>query len=239
MRAWELKPAYDHGLPQHERSLSLRRESGLVSTLAQRCWLGLTRGYLGLCHDLTVTGRESLPQRPPFVVVSNHCSHLDAPVLAAALSPRFHDQVFPLAAGDMFFASRAKALFSATVLNALPIWRHQCCRHAIQALRKRLADEECIYILFPEGTRSRTGHMAAFKSGLGMLLTGTDVPLVPCRLEGAFEALPAIRIMPRLRGIHLHIGEPVTFADIPNSRVGWERATRECERAVRRLAQSQ
>ena len=90
-------------------------------------------------------------------------------------------------------------------------------------------------ILFPEGTRSRDGRMQPFKAGLGMLTVGTSVPVVPCHLEGAFEAFPPKSRLPRPLRIRLRVGQPLVFAAAPNSRKGWQQVVSESEAAVRRL----
>ena len=113
------------------------------------------RAYLQFYHRLRVEGAEHLPARPSFVMVANHTSHLDAITLAAALPWRLRRFAFPIAAGDVFFETPAVALFSAMMLNALPMWRKSCGSHAMQQLRERLVSEPIIYVLFPEGTRSR------------------------------------------------------------------------------------
>ena len=70
-------------------------------------------------------------------------------------------------------------------MNALPIWRKNCGAHALWTICEnvRLVRDECTYILFPEGTRTRTGKMAAFKAGLGRLVACTELPVVPCYIE--------------------------------------------------------
>jgi 1-acyl-sn-glycerol-3-phosphate acyltransferase len=95
---------------------------------------------------------------------------------------RMRDQLFPLAAGDLFFEVPAIAAFSALALNALPVWRRNCGKHGLEDLRNRLLEEPCAYILFPEGKRTRTGEMGKFRAGVGMLTAGTSVPVIPCFL---------------------------------------------------------
>lgn len=236
MRDWDLRPARDLGLRPGERHRSLRRESGLVSTGLHLAWWAAVGGYLKAWHRLTVDGREHIPRRPPFVLVANHSSHLDALVLASPLPWRLRDRIFPIAAGDVFFETPLLSAFSAGMLNALPMWRKRCGPHALAELRGRLLDEPCAYILFPEGARSRDGRMLPFKPGLGMLVAGTDVPVVPCRLEGCFEALLPGRRWPRPRRLRLRVGEPLTFADVPNDRAGWLHVAAETERRVNALA---
>jgi len=96
-------------------------------------------------------------------------------------------------------------------------------------------DEPCGLILFPEGTRSRDGSLQPFKAGLGMLTAGTAVPVVPCYLDGAFQAFPPTARWPRPRKIRLKVGRPLVFESIPNAREGWEHIAKECRAAVQRL----
>ena len=163
---------------------------------------------------------ESHPER--VVMIANHTSHLDSMVLGSALSCKWCDRVFPVAAGDVFFESTVKSLFSAQLINALPMWRKHCGPHALAELKDRLVTEPCGYILFPEGTRSRDGSLQHFKPGLGMIVAGTAVPVVPCAIAGASRAWPADSRLPRPRKLHMKIGPPLCFEALSNNRAGWE-----------------
>jgi 1-acyl-sn-glycerol-3-phosphate acyltransferase len=235
MDQWKLKPAADLELTPTQRWRAYQRESGLVSTVARACWWSLLKSSFKLLHRLEVHGREHIPRQPSFVLVANHASHLDALVLGAALPLRLRDQLFPLAAGDVFFEVPALAAFSAAVLNALPVWRKNCGAHAIKDLRQRLLAEPSIYILFPEGGRCRDGRMVPFKPGVGMMMAGTPVPAVPCHLSGTFEAFPPDARLPRFKKIRVHIGPPRVFADVPNKRDGWNEVAAVLERDVAAL----
>jgi 1-acyl-sn-glycerol-3-phosphate acyltransferase len=169
------------------------------------------------------------------VLAANHCSHLDALVLGAALIPRHRERAFPIAAGDVFFQSTVTSTFSAIMLNALPMWRKNCGPHALAELRRKLQEERAIFIIFPEGGRSRTGSMMPFKHGLGMLVAETNVPIVPCGLAGTFDALPPHRKLPRPATIKLMIGDPLQFGSTANDRTGWSQLAQSVESAVRKL----
>ena len=236
MDDWTLQPARDLELAGADRYRSYQRESGLVSNMARLVWWSMMRASLKLLHRLEGHGRENLPESPSFVLVANHASHLDALVLGATLPLALRDQLFPLAAGDVFFHTPALAAFSATVLNALPVWRKKVGAHAIRQLRSRLIEEPSIYILFPEGGRTRDGSMRPFKSGIGMMTAGTSVPVVPCHLDGTFEAFPPESFFPRLHKVSVRIGEPRTFEDLDNRRPGWDEVSRLLEHDVRALA---
>jgi 1-acyl-sn-glycerol-3-phosphate acyltransferase len=235
MDSWKFEPAKDFDLPPVERARSQKRESGLWSTCGHLAWHTLSRAYVKVYHRLHVQGRENLPAAPPFILIANHTSHLDAIVLGAALSAKWCDHVFPVAAGDVFFETPARSIFSSQMLNALPMWRKHCGPHALAELRERLVGEPCAYILFPEGARSRDGSMRPFKPGLGMIVAGTPVPVVPCAIEGAARAWPAESRWPRPRKLRLKVGVPLSFDSVPNARSGWEQVAHDAEAAVRRL----
>lgn len=235
MDAWNIESARDINLPIGKRMRSLRRESGLISSVLRWTWWTSIRSYMAVYHRLAVIGRENLPKAPPYVLVANHASHLDALVLAAPLPWQLRDQVFPIAAGDVFFETPMTSAFSALLLNALPMWRKKCGPHALQELRDRLVAEACVFVLFPEGARSRDGTMLPFKKGLGMLVAGTPVPIVPCYLAGCFNALPPDKKMPRPRKITMTIGKPLDFSATSNDRAGWESLTQSVESAVKVL----
>ncbi|HKS17310.1 MAG TPA: lysophospholipid acyltransferase family protein [Planctomycetota bacterium] len=235
MEEWSYRPAADLGLPFRERLRSLRREGGLVDPAARAAWWAAVKAYLKICHRLVVRGSEHLPRRLPFVMVSNHASHLDALILGSALPWFLRERVHPLAAGDTFFESLPMSAFAAFAMNALPLWRRNCDPRDLEALRRRLVDQPCGYVLFPEGTRSRTGRMGPFKRGLGMMVAGSDVPVIPCRIEGAFEALPPSRSWPRLSRLRLTVGAPVAPSAWPNDRAGWAALTASVEERVRSM----
>jgi 1-acyl-sn-glycerol-3-phosphate acyltransferase len=237
MEPWSYKPASDVELAPVQGARSVRREPGLPSNVANMACHAVARIYFRLYHRLVVEGVEHLPHEPPFVVIGNHASHLDALALASVIPRRLCTRVFPVAAGDVFFETPVTSLASAVFLNALPMWRKKCGPHALADLRSRLVDDPCGYILFPEGTRSRDGQMQRFKAGLGMLIAGTAVPVVPCQLKGTFEAFPPGKRLPRPRSVHIRVGPPLVFGGVPNAREGWERVVAECEAAVRRLGE--
>ena len=235
MTDWELRPARDHGLSPGERLRSHGRERGLGGATTAVAWRRLVWLYLRLVHRFRVTGRDRLPP-PPFVVVANHGSHLDALAVSAGLPWQVARRAYALAAGDTFFTSTAAAAFAAYAVNALPVWRRRTTAADLDGMRRRLTDEGAVLILFPEGTRTRTGTMGRFQPGIGALVAGRDIPVVPCFLEGAFAAWPPTRRLPRPGRVRLHIGPPLRFASHAADRAGMADTARACEAAVRALA---
>jgi 1-acyl-sn-glycerol-3-phosphate acyltransferase len=70
--------------------------------------------------------------------------------------------------------------------------------------------------------------MGPFQQGLSMLLAGTRVPVVPCRIDGAFAAWPARRRWPRPGAVRVRIGAPVREAATdPSGRAAGTQALRD------------
>ena len=238
MEEWRYKPAQDLGMGEAERLKSVKRESGLAGLVSRTLWWWWVRGVLRLTERVETYGCEHLPESAPFVMVANHSSHLDVLVMATALPLRLRTCVFPLAAGDTFFETPAVAAFASSMLNALPMWRKNCGRHAFESLRHRLVAEPCGYILFPEGTRSRTGQLGSFRHGIGMLVAGTAVPVIPCHLRGTFQAMPPGSKWPSRARIILQIGAAEHFENVNQERSGWQTVAQRLEQAVKELAES-
>ena len=228
---WSLRPARDHGLSPDERLRSQGRERGLGSLVTGSVWRFAVRAYLTVFHQLRVVGIEHVPA-PPFVMIANHSSHLDALTLAAALPWSAARHAFALAAGDTFFTSTPASVFAAYAVNALPVWRARTTAADLLGLRARLMEDGVVYILFPEGTRSRTGEIGPFKPGIAALVAGTAVPVVPCYLHGAAAAWPAGRTMPRPGRLQLRIGPPLNFSGAASDRAGGQAVADACREAV-------
>jgi 1-acyl-sn-glycerol-3-phosphate acyltransferase len=78
--------------------------------------------------------------------------------------------------------------------------------------------------------------MGHFKPGLGMLVAGADVPVVPCHIQGAFQAMPPGARIPRWRKITLRVGQALNFKDASDDRPGWEQIAQQTRQAVEALA---
>jgi 1-acyl-sn-glycerol-3-phosphate acyltransferase len=146
-------------------------------------------------------------------MVGNHSSHLDAPALLAALPLAKIHRAFPAAASDYFFTNLSKLVFSAVVVNAMPFDRKENPRQSLALCRQLLDAPGHVLILFPEGTRTPDGSLGKFKPGIGFLVAGSDIPVVPCYLDGAYRAWPKGKWLPRPRKLKLVIGPPLRFRD--------------------------
>ena len=204
------------------------------------------RAALRVYHRFDVEGRENLPAgATSFVMVANHASHLDTPCLQAALPLRHLRRAHPVAAADYFFSgSLPRGAAAALVFNALPFARGGggAChvRESLAICRDLLEDHAAgnVLIVYPEGTRTTSGSVGPFKRGIGDLVAGRDVPVVPCFIDGAFRAWPKGARLPRPRRVTLTIGPPRTYAHVERSKQSARMIADDLRRAVLALGSS-
>ncbi len=73
-------------------------------------------------------------------------------------------------------------------------------------------------VIYPEGTRSRTGEIGTFKGGLALLAKKSGRPVVPIYVEGGLRVLPEATYIPRAGTIRVCYGKPLHFNDAENSK---------------------
>ena len=237
MKDWDVKPARDHGLSFLERLRSPFREAGLIDAACAISWASICRLYLRSIHKLKIEGIENLPQKRSFVLVANHSSHFDAPILSACLPVSYLASTYAIAAEDTFFSKPARSVFSAAFINAISLSRSKRRRAiaTIEGLRERLESDEIVAIIFPEGTRSRSGEMGKFKMGIGWLVAGTSIAVVPCYIDGAYRALAPGKKLPSRESVTLRIGEPVLFSQTDSGEEGVREISTVLQAAVNKL----
>ncbi len=207
--SYETAPDLEKSFAERLRDFP-RQPDILVYTIRSFAALVL-RAWLRLYHRLCIRGRENIPTGA-CVMVANHQSHIAALTLVSALPLRRLHRVFPAAAKDYFFSSLGRSILSAIFVNAMPFARQQVSgRQSIRLCRALLGTPGNVLVLFPEGTRSKTGEIGTFLPGIGMIVSGTDVPVVPCHLAGCHEALPKGGALPRPCKLVLTVGEPMRF----------------------------
>lgn len=152
-------------------------------------------------------GLEGIPEDRPYIIAANHSSHLDAGAIMTSLWQKT-DCVYCLVAKDYFCDKFVKEWFVRTFFNAIPFDRRG---QAIDGMRdcEQVVDKRRPVIVFPEGTRSRTGKLQAFKPGLGFLALKLNVPIVPVYIEGTYQALPKGQHFPCRHPIRIRFGLPL------------------------------
>jgi 1-acyl-sn-glycerol-3-phosphate acyltransferase len=173
----------------------------------------IIRGLLRIYNRFEIIGHENVRTNRSLVIVANHCSHIDTLCLLAALPLRKLHRAFPAAASDYFFQSVPRLWAAAILVNALPFARQARVRQSLSICRELLANPGTILIIFPEGTRSTTGEVGEFKSGIGALVAGRDVAVAPCFIDGSFQAWPKGKRFPLPRKVRLIIGTPRNYSD--------------------------
>jgi len=229
---WQYEPAPDLDQPLAERLRRFPREPDLTVYSLRTLAALVLRGWLRFYHRLEVAGRENLPTQGSFVMVANHASHLDTLCLLSALPLRKLHRAFPAAAQDYFFVSVPRLAVAAVVVNALPFGRQKSVRQSLAHCRLLLDNAGNILILFPEGTRTATGQMGKFKPGIGLLVAGTELPVVPCHLSGGFQSWPKGKWIPRPGKLMLRIGQPRNYSSLTPGKETAEQVCADLQQAV-------
>ena len=180
-----------------QRSLASRLWYRFIRTLI---WVTAFVAFRMRCHH-----RERFPKTGGFLLLANHQSYLDPPLIGAVV-PR---PINSLARASLF----KNPLFGGLIrsIDAIPIDRDGLGISGIKETLRRLKRGE-IVLLFPEGTRSADGELQPLKPGFSALVVRADVPIVPIAIDGAHEAFPRHAKFPRAAKIDLVVGEPIPAA---------------------------
>lgn len=154
--------------------------------VAQR---GILRPVVWRITRVSVSGLERLTGlEAPFIVVANHSSHLDAPLVIGALPRRLSRYLAAGAAADYFFDVTWRKWLTTLFFNAFAIERGASRTRV--GMSKTLLDRGIPLLIFPEGGRSKTGEMGTFKPGAASLSVSSGVPMLPIAIIGASTAMP-------------------------------------------------
>lgn len=163
---------------------------------------------------LAVRGREHLPNGS-FILCSNHCSHMDSVVLMTA-SGRGFDKFGLIAAKDYFFTDHQKRNYLHYLMNLIPVERQSTRESIIEDLalfREFVRTQDRSLIIYPEGTRSRSGHIQPFKKGAAMISVELDLPIVPVHIRGTHRAWPKGKLFLRPQRLRVVFGAPLNPRD--------------------------
>jgi len=168
----------------------------------------LARLVLRLGARVTVEIDGELPQHGPLIVVANHISAADPPLVAGWLTKLLGRRLHILAKETLFVGPVGWFLRSQGVTA---VKRGGSDIEAYRAA-KAVLDRGDVLCIFPEGTRSFDGVLAEPKPGVAMLATRESVPILPVGISGSDWFLGRGKALPRLRApIRLHIGKPFTL----------------------------
>ncbi len=155
-------------------------------------------------------GTERIPASGACLIVANHQSHLDPPLVSMCVTKR--QSHFVARVG--LFSSKHFGKFIAA-LNALPIRNDTSDIGAIREVLG-LLDQGMAVIMFPEGSRTLDGRMQPFKRGVGLLVKKSRCPVVPVAVEGCYDAWPRSRSFPRIFGqrVAVLVGSPIPHDEL-------------------------
>jgi long-chain acyl-CoA synthetase len=211
------EPAEPVEFPSWNRTLPFRA----LRAVAQPAFLlPLTRVFAWI----TVKGLENLQHlQGPIIFAANHQSHMDVPVILAALPGRWRRRVATAMAKEFFKAHffpeqyprgqrLAKSLeyyLSAAFFNTFPLPQREA--GALQTLRYAgdLISQGFSVLIFPEGKRTDHGEIAPFRPGVGMMGARLGVPVVPVRLEGIDRVLHQKWKMAKPGPVTVTFGAPI------------------------------
>jgi 1-acyl-sn-glycerol-3-phosphate acyltransferase len=195
----------------------------------------LLRAWMRFYHRLRVEGWENLPGTGSFVLVCNHTSHLDTLSMLCSVPLKRLHQTFPAAAADYFFSSQPRSAVSAILINALPFDRKFKGAESLTVCSELLSNDGNVLIIFPEGTRTTTGELGRFRSGIGRLLAGKDLPVLPCHLDGGLRAWPKGKMIPRPFSLRLRIGAPRSYGHLEKTSESVRQICQELQESVAEL----
>jgi long-chain acyl-CoA synthetase len=194
---------------------------------------------------LRVEGRDHLQRiEGPVIFAANHQSHMDTPVILAALPARFRYRLAVAMAKEFFkahffpeqygrtarFTNGLNYYLAALMFNAFPLPQREAgARQTLRYIGEVLADGFSV-LIFPEGHRTEAGEIDRFRPGIGMIASRLGVPVVPVRIDGLEQVLHHTWRMARPGRVRVAFGAPLFL-----SGEDYEALAKQVEDAVRAL----
>ncbi len=140
----------------------------------------ILRPLVLILFHLRVKGAENLPKRGGCIIACNHISYLDPPLLGFAVGR----ELYYFAKEGLFKEVNKFFTWLIITYNAIPLRKEGVDIRAIKQVLHLLRRGE-VLVLFPEGTRSKSGHLLPPKPGLGFVAWHAGVPVIPTYIRGA------------------------------------------------------
>jgi long-chain acyl-CoA synthetase len=173
---------------------------------------------------LKVEGLEHLRDlQGPVVFAANHTSHMDVPVILAALPGRWRARVAPAMVKEFFkahffpaehtwrqwFTNSLNYYLAAFYFNAFPLPQREAGARQTLKYIGELTGTGWSVLIFPEGVRSASGDIKPFRGGIGMIGSRLEVPVIPVRIDGADRVLPTGSSFIRPGAVRVAFGAPL------------------------------
>lgn len=162
-----------------------------------------------LLVPITVTGQENIRKGQSYVFVSNHQSFLDVFAIYGWLPANFKWLMKKELRRIPFVGFACKVAGHIFVDRANPVAALRSIKEIEAELQNGVST-----VIFPEGTRTKTGEMGRFKRGAFQVALDLHLPVVPISLTGFYEAMPRDTYYVRSRAhLRMHIGKPIDLSD--------------------------
>lgn len=171
--------------------------------------LGWTCGWL-LMHLLYPlfsfqrTGTKTFPRTGGVLVVSNHQSYLD-PMIVGITAPR---EIHYMARETLFLGGLKQTILEN--VNAFPVKRGRGDKQTIRHCVERLKAGHVVNI-FAEGTRTEDGTLQPLHRSFALIVSMAQVPVVPCVIDGSFEAWPKGQKFPHWHSLRIRYGPTIPY----------------------------
>ena len=197
-----------------------RLRSAPVLTLRPMVWACL--GVLGLVRRYSWSGHfesDLMRLKGPLIFAANHRSHADTAAILDTMPPRICKKTVVAAALDVFgpathggmrrrMGKSALQVITAAGFHAFAFDRHGPPLRSVRT-STHLIKRGWHLLLYPEGTRSRTGELGPFKPGVAVLAKFTGRPVIPVHVDGGDQILPYGVFLPRRGHVRVRYGEPM------------------------------
>jgi 1-acyl-sn-glycerol-3-phosphate acyltransferase len=145
---------------------------------------------LTLASSFRSEGSENVPSTGPVLLLANHESFLDPPLIGVAVRRSIHY----LARKTLFHPPAFAAYLRS--MGTVPVDQEGVAKEGLKTSIDLLRAGKRL-LIFPEGERTPTGQMQPFKPGIQLVLRKAPVPIVPVGVAGAYEAYPRHARLPR------------------------------------------
>lgn len=153
---------------------------------------------------LSVKGRKNIPESAPFLVASNHIAYFDPVIIGSLLK---HEMAYA-ARAELFDQFLIKDVIRK--LNAFPVQRGKSDISAMKMCLHILQERKIPLLIFPEGTRIKTGKLGTPQRGIAFIAAQTRVTILPVYIENSNRLGACVLFRKRLR---VSIGKPILFSE--------------------------
>lgn len=157
-----------------------------------------------LCFDIKVHGARNVPREGGVLIVANHQSYIDPAAIGA------HVRRMTNYVGKSELFEKPLLNWVNRSMGAFPVRQGEGDIGAVREAIKRLKEGAAL-VLFPEGSRTFDGELQPIAPGVGLIAKKAGVPVVPCVIEGSFDAWPRDQKIFCAHPVRMKFGPPMNL----------------------------